>query len=154
MKWNIFGHNNERLACYMICEQGERKFMLPALFYREHKTGVAIRYESPPGTPILPLADISDALFTYDGLPVYCHKKGDLYVANTVLEHPFAAELLCKIIDGDVLVKAIDKAEDWSRGGGKIPWKTILIGLAIAAGVLLLWQSGLLDDLVTTVKGL
>lgn len=113
----------------------------------EMPAGLDIRYRWIGNTGHAFTAFETDIIGTHKGKPLFSHEVGSLFAGNTT--SPYSSELLHEIFESNIAKKALkglEEIEEEEAGG--FPWKKILIYGGIAALLIYLNQSGVLQQIL------
>lgn len=144
----ILGKQEKGISCWVAAEKFDICETLPAIYYPKQKGVVSIRYKWKDGTAQEFLGKEGCQVTIFKGKPVFYHGVGDLF-ANRQSQGDLAmtSELYAEANDVNVVGQAVQALKEIQDGSG-VPWKWILIIGAAAIGILILWQTGVIPNLL------
>lgn len=155
----IFGKKIKGTPCWVVSLKGKDKLLLPGMMFDEKDEAVTIVYHQINEPEQRFITRDQDYVFLVDGVPAYDHNSGYVFDNNLLKDKTLidgvkvSSYYFHQVYDLNVGAGLAGALRDDLDGEHAIPWKTILIWAAVAIGAFVLWKSGIVQSLLSTVSG-
>lgn len=140
--------------CWIVSKENDIKKMVKGTVLINHKDAILIDYEWIDNTGHSLIAGQDDfyVINSADGLPIFFHNVGDLFCCNCRFDGQIGSEYFHTILRSDIGSKMLTTLQE-VNDNPSLPWGKILLIGGIIIGVLFLWQTGIIDQLLATITG-
>jgi len=152
--WIFHRGEEQGSPCYVVSNESNVTAMIEGTILENKDQQVRIRYKWLDKTWHSFITGQQNYAFTFESYPVFYHDVGcpyGSYKSGNDEELKMSSEYLDQILGINIGGKMISTLEEYMEEGG-LPWKMILIGVAIVIGVVVLWQTGILQSLMESLQ--
>lgn len=144
----VLGIDDKGLKCWVFVRQVNIVDFLKGHIGHAKDSILRIDYTWIDGSKQSFLCRENDVLGLKEGVPVFQHNFSKLF--NAVEDGPISSEEYQKITNNNLIGQGLSYLENYEKGGS-LPWKKILIIGGIVILVIVLWQNGVLTELLGDV---